>query len=91
MRIRTLRPDPGAFASTTVRERVRTRSGWQKKTDLSTWLVANMSGNPVGLVCGSISHDAADERDLTSLWVSSPWRGIGVARRLVEEGIARAY
>lgn len=94
LRLAALAESPHAFASSIERESAFGDELWRSRCETSTYLVAELGGVPVGLVCalplGFPEDQAADEVELVSMWVAPDGRRSGVGSRLVEEAVARA-
>ncbi|MGW6130530.1 N-acetyltransferase family protein [Cellulomonas sp. NPDC055163] len=95
IRLRALRSDPEAFASSLAREELFREQHWRMRLRSSPWWVATREDGPaVGLAClieepGSPSSD----RHLVALWVEPGARNSGVGTALLaaaEREAARA-
>ncbi|WP_258727080.1 GNAT family N-acetyltransferase [Cellulomonas sp. NS3] len=92
VRLRALRSDPEAFASSLAREELFREQHWRMRLRSSPWWVATVEGGPpVGLAClieepGSPGTD----RHLVALWVDPAVRnrGVGTALLAAAEGAA---
>ncbi len=88
LRLRALRTDPNAFASTLEREEAYTDEDWRgwAAEDASgpagATFLAVLGGVPVGLVGGYRSADDGRYR-IVAMWVAPGARGRGVGRRLL--------
>lgn len=85
IRLRALRSDPEAFASSLAREEMFREQHWRMRLRSSPWWVATpQEGPPVGLVClieepGSPGTD----RHVVALWVAPEARNRGVGTALL--------
>jgi len=92
IRLRALRSDPEAFASSLAREELFREQHWRMRLRSSPWWVATPQGAPaVGLAClieepGSPSTD----RHLVALWVAPEARNRGVGTALLAEASREA-
>lgn len=85
VRLRALRSDPDAFASSLAREELFREQHWRMRLRSSPWwLATGERGLPVGLAClieepGSPSTD----RHVVALWVAPEERGRGTGTALL--------
>ena len=93
LRLRALRDSPDAFATTYANALSRTEAEWRDRLagmsgehDLA--LVAELHGNPAGLVWVRIDPSTPDTADLYQMWIAPELRGQGAGRTLLESAIA---
>lgn len=91
IRLRALRQDPEASASSLERELGFKESHWRMRLRGSPWLVARVDGEPVG-VLSVISEPGApaNERHLMAAWVAPEHRDAGVEDELIGAAEDRA-
>lgn len=89
VRLRALRTDPAAFASSYDREVGRTEADWELRAERAAagpaqyLVVADQDGRFVGMA-GAYQPEADDGvRNLYGMWVSPDNRGEGIGARLV--------
>ncbi len=99
LRLRALREDPQAFASTEEREAAEPPSVWRQRVDRAASgddafiALAEADGAPVGMAGGRIRDAGSREAGLWGMWVDPAWRSRGVGRllvRAVEDWAVRA-
>jgi GNAT superfamily N-acetyltransferase len=81
-RLAALADAPASFAATEAEEASRPEEYWRALARNGGIFVATTGGAPVGMVAG-VAREAADERGLAAMWVTTAWRGSGVAAMLV--------
>jgi ribosomal protein S18 acetylase RimI-like enzyme len=95
LRLRALADAPDAFGSTLAHEAARSDAEWSSRlatgvhSESDLPLVAEVSGEPIGLAWGRIESDP-DIATLYQMWVAPERRGLGAGRMLVEAVIAWA-
>lgn len=83
LRLRALREDPRAFASSYAREAGFADADWAARLRSYAWFVAGPAAGaaPIGLLGG---RDDGTELFLVAMWVAAGHRGRGVAAKLVD-------
>lgn len=96
LRLRALADSPDAFGSTLAAEAGRPEAEWARRlassadARVSLPLVAELSGELIGLAWGRIDASAPDVAALYQMWVAPTHRGRGVGQKLLEAVIAWA-
>jgi ribosomal protein S18 acetylase RimI-like enzyme len=96
LRLRALADSPDAFTSTLAEQEGRPDDEWAARlasADGSSHhlpLVAELGGEPVGLVWGMIEPSEPDVAYLYQMWVAPSGRGVGIGRMLLDTVIAWA-
>lgn len=89
LRLRSIADAPDAFGQPITEARARPDSEWQRSARQSshgnsrTWLIAEVGGQPVGLVQGRRRRPKT--LMLFSMWVDPVARRAGIGRQLIEE------
>ncbi|WP_068403068.1 GNAT family N-acetyltransferase [Kribbia dieselivorans] len=88
IRLAALKDSPEAFVATYEDESAIAETEWRERMNRSPRLLAEVDGEPVGVV--SVGHstrrDDATMGELFGLWVTPEWRGRSVAANLVVTG-----
>jgi GNAT superfamily N-acetyltransferase len=86
IRLEALRTDPDAFGSTLEREEGRSDDDWRAWLGRGATFVADIEGEPSGLVVALQQHDASIVA-LLAMFVSSRARRLGLGQALVEAAV----
>jgi len=91
LRLRALSDSPDAFSRTLEEEEGQTDAFWSERiasaaeSDLDLPLLAKVDSDPAGLGCGKIPTANGEVAHVFQMWVAPTYRGMGVARRLLDE------
>jgi GNAT superfamily N-acetyltransferase len=92
LRLRALRDSPDAFSTLHAEAAARSDSDWRDRMaamssryDLP--LVADVGGDPAGIVWARIDPSTPDAAHLHQMWVAPECRGQGIGRALLEAAI----
>ena len=91
LRLRALSDSPDAFMRTLAEEGGRPDEFWSERivsaaeSDLDLPLLAKVGTHPAGLSCGNIPTPNSEVGHVFQMWVVPTYRGMGVARRLLDE------
>ncbi len=94
LRLRALEESPDAFGSTLAAEAADADAAWKRRLETGVRssrdlpLLAEISGEPVGLAWASIEPLAPETASLYQMWVSPSRRRLGAGRMLLEAVIA---
>lgn len=89
LRLRSLADSPDSFCSTLAAEQGRTPEDWAARLSAAAAsgrdcpLVAELAGEPVGLVWAKVDGDDPSAVNLYQMWVAPESRGRGVAASLL--------
>lgn len=91
VRLAALKDSPEAFVASYAEEEAYDEEFWRERMRRSTRLLAEVSGDAVGVLSIGQAHDGSENTgELFGLWVAPDWRGKGVATRLVTVGAEHA-
>jgi ribosomal protein S18 acetylase RimI-like enzyme len=92
LRLRALRESPDAFSTLHAEAAARSDSEWRDRMaamssrhDLP--LLAEVGGNPAGIVWARIDPSTPRSAQLYQMWVAPECRGLGIGRKLLETAI----
>lgn len=84
VRLTALGDARAALGSTLPRELAFDEAEWQRRVGGGNWFLAELRGEPVGVVAGTGEDERDDARHLVAMWVAPEHRGTGVGVGLVE-------
>ena len=85
IRLRALQDSPDSFCASFDNEAAFTDEHWQERlgTDGSAYLIAELDGNVIGLVCGVLPSTNDAYGNIYQMWVDPEFRGNGVGKVLL--------
>lgn len=90
VRLRALQESPEAFVARHADEAGQSEDFWQERMARSRRLLAEVDGQPVGVVSLGTATDRPEAGQIFGLWVDPALRGAGVATALVRAGVDEA-